>query len=230
MGVAVARALNRTLLFPRAACYCERSWAPLLRCRLLAVAAMRLPFECPFDHMANPTLWEKSGVSFRPPNFQPAPGASSATVRIGDASQAAAGGAVDLLLKSSLTDAQLNASLLAFRDVDVLRITGEAPALCGLFEGLQTPWHVAHSGKQANDLTAYLLDQRIFFCAQPAGVAELPDEGGMVAKLCGRAEELAAATGPRAAFFGVVRALPDCPCDWGYALPAPLPLLAEDRC
>jgi pimeloyl-ACP methyl ester carboxylesterase len=42
VGLAAARALNRTLVLPRAACYCERSWAALLRCRLPAVPRMPL--------------------------------------------------------------------------------------------------------------------------------------------------------------------------------------------
>ena len=229
VGLAAARALNRTLVLPRAACYCERSWAALLRCRLPAVPRMPLPFVCPFDHMVNPTIWEKSGVHFRPPGFRAAPGSKRVAVRFG-APVTGEEAAVEAALAAGPSDAQLESALAYWREADVLVFTGDAPPLCGLSAQLVTPWHPARTGAQTNDLAAYLTDQRVFFCADPPGyVRHANVSGGMVAQLCGAAEEAYSQKREWDA-FGRVRSRDDCPCEWGYAPAKPLPLLAGDKC
>ena len=227
-GLAAARALNRTLILPAAACYCERSWAALTRCRLPAVPRMRLPFQCPFDHVVNPTLWEKSGVAFRPPNFQPPAGARRVRVRIGAPSAAEEGASPpDATLPGPLPDAQLVAKLAYWESAELLTLEGESDAVCGLSPEVAAEGHPARSAKDFRGLAEYLTDQRVFFCAEPPDYPRWVNQSsyGMVAQLCGDGEAAAAHRRGWDA-FGVVRARADCPCEWGYAAAPPPPILA----
>jgi len=225
-GLAVARALNRTLILPAAACYCERSWASLTRCRLPAVLGMRMPFQCPFDHVINPTLWEKSGVSFRPPNFRPPPGTRRVRVRIGAASAADPAEPPDVTLPGPLPDAQLVVKLAYWESAELLTLEGESDAVCGLSEQVVAEGHPARAAKSFDGLSQYLTDQRVFFCAEPRGYTRWVNQSsyGMVAQLCGDAEAESAHRRSWDA-FGVVRSRPDCPCEWGYAAVPSLPVL-----
>ena len=52
-GVALGRALNRTVVLPRLYCYCDRYWARLTECTIgrQALPTQPLPFRCPMDHL-----------------------------------------------------------------------------------------------------------------------------------------------------------------------------------
>ena len=57
-GVALARALNRTVVLPHMWCYCDKYWHRLEECAVPnSVGAQPLPFICPMDHVVEPMNW-----------------------------------------------------------------------------------------------------------------------------------------------------------------------------
>jgi len=57
-GIMLAKKLNRVLVLPRLQCYCERFWFLLEDCRIPAgPEKMPMPYECPMDHIFEPSLW-----------------------------------------------------------------------------------------------------------------------------------------------------------------------------
>lgn len=77
-----------------------------------------------------------------------------------------------------------------------------------------------------------MLDQRIPFCHERADGQVTPEVagGGMVSRLCGAAEEESLWKGQHPERLGRVRAMPNCTCEYGYALPAELPVVQGIAC
>ena len=68
--LALAIALNRTLVLPAALCYCDLNWAEMRACRVPGAEAMPLPFECPIDHLLELPAWHRQTlVRWRPPRY-----------------------------------------------------------------------------------------------------------------------------------------------------------------
>ena len=68
--LALAAALNATLIMPPLLCACDRYWGLLRSCRHPdAPPSMRLPFRCPMDSMLDVARWQASGVRFREAGF-----------------------------------------------------------------------------------------------------------------------------------------------------------------
>lgn len=214
-GLALARVLGRTLILPRAYCYCDRSWSPLLRCRLQEVPTMAMPFECPLDHVVNVNVWERSGVSFRGPNFVPPAGVSSVKVTVTGRS----------------SDTGVADQLSFFSDAGVLEILNTDAPLCALNADFYVPGHpVVNVTQNFHGFTNYLLEQRISFCEFTPGLPLRNATGGMVEKHCGAEEEAGIYKTPRRADLGHVRNRPDCPCEVGYRLPEKLPFVSGNTC
>ena len=47
----IAKATNRVLILPRMLCYCDFMWKEMQNCRVGGAERMRLPFDCPMDHV-----------------------------------------------------------------------------------------------------------------------------------------------------------------------------------
>ncbi len=73
----IAKALGRELILPPMLCYCDFMWKEMRNCRVGGAESMRLPFECPMDHVLNTPAWFSKGVPGG------APGASLETTSIG---------------------------------------------------------------------------------------------------------------------------------------------------
>ena len=56
-ALALAIALNRTLVMPRMLCYCDNIWKEMKHCRVGGAFGMTLPFDCPADHILNLPAW-----------------------------------------------------------------------------------------------------------------------------------------------------------------------------
>lgn len=56
-ALALAIALNRTLVLPRMLCYCDNIWKEMKHCRVGGAFDMTLPFDCPADHIINLVGW-----------------------------------------------------------------------------------------------------------------------------------------------------------------------------
>ena len=63
-GVALSRALNRTVVLPPFWCYCDKYWARLWQCTvgLQAIPTQPLPFQCPMDHVLPIARWHGHGA------------------------------------------------------------------------------------------------------------------------------------------------------------------------
>ena len=71
-GVALARALNRTLVLPQLWCYCDKFWSRLSGCAIPEAASSQpLPFRCPMDHVVEPQWWHGQPAAR---NRRPRPG------------------------------------------------------------------------------------------------------------------------------------------------------------
>eukprot|EP00899_Mesostigma_viride_P000582 jgi/Mesvir1/10524/Mv21766-RA.2 len=69
-GMALARALNRTLIMPRLRCYCDRYWYAVVY-DTCSVPGTRipLPFTCPVDYLFHLEHWTKAGIDWRVHSF-----------------------------------------------------------------------------------------------------------------------------------------------------------------
>jgi hypothetical protein len=81
-ALALAIALNRTLVLPRMLCYCDNIWKEMKHCRVGGAFGMTLPFDCPADHIMNLASWFDTDVpiGFREPGFLTDPRLSPAIV------------------------------------------------------------------------------------------------------------------------------------------------------
>jgi hypothetical protein len=70
-ALALAMALNRTLVLPRMLCYCDNIWKEMKHCRVGGAFGMTLPFDCPADHIINLPRWFQGDlpIDFREPGF-----------------------------------------------------------------------------------------------------------------------------------------------------------------
>ena len=70
-ALALAIALNRTLVLPRMLCYCDNIWKEMKHCRVGGAFDMTLPFDCPADHILNLVGWFDGSlpVEFREAGF-----------------------------------------------------------------------------------------------------------------------------------------------------------------
>ncbi|KAG2443875.1 hypothetical protein HXX76_002216 [Chlamydomonas incerta] len=53
-AVRVAAVANRSLIVPKLACYCDKYWTELDKCRVPGAGQTRIPFLCPMDHVLDP--------------------------------------------------------------------------------------------------------------------------------------------------------------------------------
>ena len=68
--LALAIALNATLIMPRLHCGCDRYWGFLENCRMpTAPRDMRLPFRCPQDALFEVKRWNDLNISYREADF-----------------------------------------------------------------------------------------------------------------------------------------------------------------
>eukprot|EP00965_Chrysotila_dentata_P151849 5017486-Pleurochrysis_carterae.AAC.2 len=67
----IGKALGREVILPRLLCYCDYMWKEMRACRVGGAESMRLPFDCPMDHVLNtPSFFENGlGVPVKEPNF-----------------------------------------------------------------------------------------------------------------------------------------------------------------
>ena len=67
----VAKALGRHVILPRMLCYCDFMWKEMKACRVGGAETMRLPFDCPMDHVLDTPRWFENelGVEVREPSF-----------------------------------------------------------------------------------------------------------------------------------------------------------------
>ena len=67
----IGKALGREVILPRMLCYCDYMWKEMKACRVGGAETMRLPFDCPMDHVLDTPRWFESslGVGVREASF-----------------------------------------------------------------------------------------------------------------------------------------------------------------
>ena len=258
--LAVARALGRIPVLPRALCYCDKMWNNLHACRAPGGEAMALPFECPMDHIFNVPHWVLHNVSFReagfldhshlrqsaswarvlvrepgvpPPAFAKAPASGGSLL----AQQAGSWDAPDATIDAGLSDEALAKQLARFADVTVLELSSADTLLCGLSATLRPPMpHGAATPAAFNALARRLLDYTMWFClTEPWVEAGKP---GFVPGVTWERDVVVRHCGADEGALrrsgrlrpGVVLDEPLCACEWAYAQPPDLPVLQGAKC
>jgi hypothetical protein len=172
-ALALAKALNRTLILPRWTCYCDRLWSgsdDIFHFGCMYPGAQDgkfVPFVCPMDHVLSPTAWQKAGVPHRDARFvddlvsarrMPA-GSIIQEIRVGAESSAGTSAAV---LPLGISDVHAASLLASYVDVPVLRLSQARGLLCGL----------EHDAASFNRLAARLLSPSPWCstCFQPCSV------------------------------------------------------------
>lgn len=64
-AVALAVALQRTLILPPLRCFCDRIWFGVEKCRAAGASQMRLPYVCPLDHVINPSHFDDGAAEVK---------------------------------------------------------------------------------------------------------------------------------------------------------------------
>ena len=140
-ALALALALNRTLILPRWTCYCDRLWSGSddifhFGCMYPGSQDARfVPFTCPMDHVLSPKAWHDAGVAYRDPIFLDRfPTVVDVAVEGADDDAAYALG-VGPRLPSGLSDVEAAKRLRPYDDAPVLRIARGRGLLCGIANG-----------------------------------------------------------------------------------------------
>ncbi|KAL1528538.1 hypothetical protein AB1Y20_009881 [Prymnesium parvum] len=127
--LAIGKATARDVILPRMLCYCDFMWKEMKNCRVGGAETMRLPFDCPMDHVFDtPLFFENSlGVGVREPSFlqnaRVPPNVSGSIAKID--------------LPKAQTDKQLLRALAPHSSAGVLEIRDAVDVFCG-FEDAQT--------------------------------------------------------------------------------------------
>lgn len=145
VGMALATAAGRAFMLPKFACYCEKIWYSVVRCRTAEAQDMPLPVRCPQDYLFQPGHYDDDGhgtpLTMREPSFldnERTPAAvkdsvlviqPSAALKCSDCVQEVAekppGVSMVLLVPPALTDAQLLPLLAPYEKFKVWRLSFE---------------------------------------------------------------------------------------------------------
>ena len=144
----VARALNRQLILPRMLCYCDFMWKEMKSCRVGGAETMRLPFECPMDHVYDTPRWFETpelGVTVRESTFLDSPRVpQNVSGRIARKVR---------LPRKGLSASEIRTALKPYEDHAIIELDDAIDAFCGFDDN-------AALDRTFNDATRKLLDYR----------------------------------------------------------------------
>uniref|UniRef100_A0A7S0LDU7 Uncharacterized protein n=1 Tax=Coccolithus braarudii TaxID=221442 RepID=A0A7S0LDU7_9EUKA len=123
----MAKALGREVILPRMLCYCDFMWKEMKNCRVGGAESMRLPFDCPMDHVLDtPRFFERNGVDVgvREPNFLSNPRVP----------RNVSGSVAKVVLSKALDDEELIRALAPYRDAAVIEVSDALGAFCGFLD------------------------------------------------------------------------------------------------
>ena len=250
-GLALAKALGRVLVLPRARCYCDKIWNNLNACRAPGAETFTLPYACPMDHIYDLPRWFDDvgrGVlpDFREPGFL-----SDARVpsevrasrgrivvdRAGDARAGypawSSGGGGDaeaedvVRLRHGFTAADAVAATAALASKRVVEVDylGGAETFCGFAADAKNAEFDAVATRALTNDQYYCFTEPWHAMGSPRGgrSASDPYEPQVVTRHCGASEEDMIRSG-RVTRGEVTHLGTDdgCTCEWGFARPKPL--------
>ena len=124
----IAKALGRALILPKMLCYCDFMWKEMKNCRVGGAETMRLPFDCPMDHVLDTPKWFENslGVEVREPAFLSNPrvpsNVSSSVAR------------VDLPKGKVFNDKTISEHLQPHADARIIELGDVRGSFCGFTE------------------------------------------------------------------------------------------------
>ena len=119
----IGKALGRTVILPRMLCYCDFMWKEMTHCRVGGAFGMRLPFDCPMDHVCDTPRWMEQGVpgvTVREQGFLSNPRVP----------RSVSGSVQRVALRPGMTDADLRRELGA-ESAAVLEVADAVGTFCG---------------------------------------------------------------------------------------------------
>jgi hypothetical protein len=122
----LSKALGRTLILPKMLCYCDFLWKEMRACRVGGAESMRLPFDCPMDHVLDTPKWFEDIKGFGVADFRQSGFLAHPRVPAN-----VSGGVVRVSLPKGVTDAQARALLADHSDAPVLELAEAAGIFCG---------------------------------------------------------------------------------------------------
>jgi len=124
----IAKATGRAVILPRMLCYCDYMWKEMRNCRVGGAETMRLPFDCPMDHVLDTPRWFDNalGVEVREANFM-----SNSHVPAN-----VSGNVVKVPMKrdAALTDVQVRELLKPHESAAVIELSDAIGAFCGFVD------------------------------------------------------------------------------------------------
>ena len=161
----MAKALGRAVIMPRMLCYCDFMWKEMRACRVGGAESMRLPFDCPMDHVFDTPLFfdNNLGVEVREPNFlanaRIPPNVSGSIARVA-------------MPAGPLDDRQVVQLLAPHADAAIIELDEAAGRFCGFADS------AAHSAfaKETDRVLAY---ERVPFCTM-----EGSDDAPLYSRCC----------------------------------------------
>jgi hypothetical protein len=125
----IAKALGRALILPRMLCYCDFMWKEMQNCRVGGAESMRLPFDCPMDHVLDTPKWFENelGVGVREPSFLK----NLAAARPAFAANVTSSIAEVSLRMTPLNDEGVIAALKPHEDARIIELSDARGTFCG---------------------------------------------------------------------------------------------------
>jgi len=124
----IAKATGRALILPRMLCYCDFMWKEMRNCRVGGAETMRLPFDCPMDHVLDtPKFFENNlGVEVRESAFLSSPKVP--------ANVSGSIAKVELKPNAALTDVQIREHLKPHEGAAIIELSDALGSFCGFVE------------------------------------------------------------------------------------------------
>jgi hypothetical protein len=123
----IAKATGREVILPRMLCYCDFMWKEMRNCRVGGAETMRLPFDCPMDHVLDTPRWFENdfGVGVREPSFLSNPRVPANV----------SGAVAKVKLPKGLNDKEVAKVLGAHSAAGVIEIDDPIGTFCGFDDG-----------------------------------------------------------------------------------------------
>jgi hypothetical protein len=122
----VAKALGRDVILPRMLCYCDYMWKEMKHCRVGGAESMKLPFDCPMDHVLDTPKWFEThakalGVGVREPAFLSNPRVPTNVSK----------SVVSVSLRRGMSARAIRSALAPHESAGVLELTDATDIFCG---------------------------------------------------------------------------------------------------
>ena len=146
----VAKALGRHVILPRMLCYCDFMWKEMKACRVGGAETMRLPFDCPMDHVLDTPRWFENelGVEVREPSFftnpRVPPNVTGAIAR-------------DVRLRKGMSASAVRAALKPYERHAVIELADAVDVFCSFDDDAATD-------RAFQSISHRLIEYKVSFC------------------------------------------------------------------